>query len=41
MQKRHKIKKHKSKRLFRKTADRTHMFNAVKSAGLRRGGIRL
>ncbi|QXP08655.1 MAG: hypothetical protein [Arizlama microvirus] len=40
MKRRFKMKDRKSKRLFSKTADKTHMFNKGKP-GLKRGGIRL
>lgn len=40
MQKRRPMSRGKSKKLFRKTADRGHMFNKGRP-GLKRGGIRL
>lgn len=39
MQRRHKMRSYKSKKLFRKTADLTHKFNL--GARPMRGGIRL
>lgn len=42
MQKRYGVRKGKSKRLFRKTADQTHRFNRQdQRPGLKRGGTRL
>jgi len=40
MQKRNKMRKRVSRKIFSKTADRTHMFNKERP-GLKRGGIRL
>ncbi|QXP08111.1 MAG: hypothetical protein [Arizlama microvirus] len=41
MQKRSKMGKRKSKKLFSRTARSGHMFNRGMKAGLKRGGIRL
>ncbi|WNK12920.1 MAG: hypothetical protein [Microvirus sp.] len=41
MQKRHKMGKRRSKKLFSKTARSGHMFNRGMKSGLKRGGIRL
>ena len=41
MQKRSSMKRKTSRKVFRKTVDRTHKFNMQSKAGLKRGGIRL
>jgi len=42
MKKRYPMKKRKSKALFSRTADQTHMFNKTdRRPGLKRGGVRL
>lgn len=41
MQKRSKMKPKTSRKVFRRTVDKTHKFNTQSSAGLKRGGIRL